>query len=204
MDASGDLPEFLVEYYMHMTASSMISTDLSNTTNQPLLSPSIEAMARALVDRKYIGQLCGCWLELLLLIPQIFQLGQSMLTPLDGEPHPPSRRRHHHIWLPPVADPGILSLTTRKPFQPTRRACVQAGCTFIPLEPPGYPAAGQLQHCAQGSHGRCCIGSNFSAGPVPRLYQGQHQPLLAACGHWLLHDRLGNSGSPQRTPSNYD
>lgn len=89
MEASDDLPEFLVEYYMHMTASSMISTDLSSNS-QPLMSPSIEAMARALVDRKYIGQLCGCWLELLLLIPQIFQLGQSMMTPLDGEPHPPS------------------------------------------------------------------------------------------------------------------
>ncbi|PHH90454.1 hypothetical protein CDD83_3629 [Cordyceps sp. RAO-2017] len=81
----GDLPDFLVEYYMHTAASSMIGTD-PHSNRPAMLSPNIEQMARALVARKYIGQLCGCWLELLLLIPQIFQLGKTMLPPVNAEP----------------------------------------------------------------------------------------------------------------------
>ncbi|KAJ6437434.1 C6 transcription factor [Purpureocillium lavendulum] len=86
-----DLPDFLVEYYMHTAASSMISTDFRQS-NHSLLSPHIEDTARTLVNRKYIGQLCGCWLELLLLIPQVFQLGKSIMGDLDGdgEQQPPS------------------------------------------------------------------------------------------------------------------
>ncbi|GJN74789.1 C6 transcription factor [Purpureocillium lilacinum] len=85
-----DLPDFLVEYYMHTAASSMISTDF-HQSNHSLLSPHIEDAARTLVNRKYIGQLCGCWLELLLLIPQVFQLGQSIMGETDGEQRrPPS------------------------------------------------------------------------------------------------------------------
>ncbi|KAM4055854.1 fungal specific transcription factor [Hirsutella rhossiliensis] len=85
----GDLADFLVEYYMHTAASSIISTDPHGNW-QPLLSPSIERMARVLVARKYMGQLCGCWLELLLLIPQVFQLGKTMLPCIDSKPPPPS------------------------------------------------------------------------------------------------------------------
>lgn len=68
---------------MHMAASSLISTD-PRAGPQSLPSPGIEAMARALVGRQYMGQLCGCWLELLLLVPQIFQLGQIMLAAAQG------------------------------------------------------------------------------------------------------------------------
>ncbi|KJZ75308.1 hypothetical protein HIM_05234 [Hirsutella minnesotensis 3608] len=85
----GDLPDFLVEYYMHTAASSMISMDPHSNWQSPL-SPSIERMARSLVSRKYIGQLCGCWLELLLLIPQVFQLGRAMIPLPDTKPMPPS------------------------------------------------------------------------------------------------------------------
>lgn len=84
-----DLPDFLVEYYMHISASSMISID-PHYNYQPLLSPDIEQLARGLVERKYVGQLCGCWLELLVIIPQVFHLGQSMMATVDGQPVPPS------------------------------------------------------------------------------------------------------------------
>ncbi|KAH7175844.1 fungal-specific transcription factor domain-containing protein [Dactylonectria macrodidyma] len=84
-----DLPDFLVEYYMHIAASSMISID-AHYSSESLLSPDIENMARGLVERKYVGQLCGCWLELLVLIPQIFHLGQGMMTTVDGQPASPS------------------------------------------------------------------------------------------------------------------
>ncbi|KAL4724177.1 hypothetical protein ACLX1H_008789 [Fusarium chlamydosporum] len=79
-----DLPDFLIEYYMHIAATSMISID-PQYNSQSLLSPDIEARARNLVARKYVGQLCGCWLEILILICQIFHLGQVMSSPtVDG------------------------------------------------------------------------------------------------------------------------
>ncbi|CEJ92680.1 Putative Pc12g14900 protein [[Torrubiella] hemipterigena] len=77
-EVPSDLADFLVEYYLHMTAASMISTDPRHKV--PSLSPEVEAMARSLVEKGYIGQLAGCWLELLLIIPQIFHLGQRMMA----------------------------------------------------------------------------------------------------------------------------
>ncbi|KAF5561408.1 C6 transcription factor [Fusarium napiforme] len=83
-----DLPDFLIEYYMHIAATSMISID-PQYNSQSLLSPDIEVRARNLVARKYVGQLCGCWLEILILISQIFHLGQVMSSPTaDGEISP--------------------------------------------------------------------------------------------------------------------
>ncbi|KAF5687346.1 C6 transcription factor [Fusarium denticulatum] len=83
-----DLPDFLIEYYMHIAATSMISID-PQYNSQSLLSPDIEVRARNLVARKYVGQLCGCWLEILILISQIFHLGQVMSSPtVDGEISP--------------------------------------------------------------------------------------------------------------------
>ncbi|KAF4968799.1 hypothetical protein FSARC_3826 [Fusarium sarcochroum] len=80
-----DLPDFLIEYYMHIAATSMISID-PQYNSQSLLSPDIEVRARNLVAKKYVGQLCGCWLELLILISQIFHLGQIMSSPTaDGQ-----------------------------------------------------------------------------------------------------------------------
>ncbi|CVK90496.1 related to C6 transcription factor [Fusarium mangiferae] len=83
-----DLPDFLIEYYMHIAGTSMISID-PQYNSQSLLSPDIEVRARNLVARKYVGQLCGCWLEILILISQIFHLGQVMSSPTaDGEVSP--------------------------------------------------------------------------------------------------------------------
>ncbi|KAF4447495.1 hypothetical protein F53441_8979 [Fusarium austroafricanum] len=80
-----DLPDFLIEYYMHIAATSMISID-PQYNSQSLLSPDIEVRATNLVARKYVGQLCGCWLEILILICQIFHLGQVMSLPaVDGQ-----------------------------------------------------------------------------------------------------------------------
>nr|RBQ91658.1 hypothetical protein FVER53263_02340 [Fusarium verticillioides] len=46
-----DLPDFLIEYYMHIAATSMISID-PQYNSQSLLSPDIEVRARNLVARK--------------------------------------------------------------------------------------------------------------------------------------------------------
>lgn len=77
-EISDDLPDFLVEFAMHMTVTSMISTDPKHKA--PVLSGTIETLARGLVNKGYVGQLCGCWLELLLLIPQVYHLGQRMMS----------------------------------------------------------------------------------------------------------------------------
>ncbi|PCD20704.1 hypothetical protein FGRA07_04856 [Fusarium graminearum] len=84
-----DLPDFLIEYYMHIAATSMISID-PQYNSQSLLSPDIEVRARNLVGRKYVGQLCGCWLEILILICQIFHLGQVMSSPTEDGVMSPS------------------------------------------------------------------------------------------------------------------
>ncbi|TPX16918.1 uncharacterized protein E0L32_003480 [Thyridium curvatum] len=78
-----DLPDFLVEYYVHMAATSMISVDV-RYTRQTMMTPEIDQKVLQLVENKYIGQLGGCWIELLYLITQIFALGQSMLGSSGG------------------------------------------------------------------------------------------------------------------------
>lgn len=83
------MADFLVEYYVHTAVSSTLSSD-PHADSQPLLSPSIERAARALVARRYTGQLSGCWLELHLLIPQVQQLGRAMLDPVDAKLRQPS------------------------------------------------------------------------------------------------------------------
>lgn len=77
--------DFLVEYYTHMSALSMISVDAQHRSN-PLLDVDIEKMARNLMAKKYVGQLCGCWLELLVTIPHVFDLGQRMRGPTPASP----------------------------------------------------------------------------------------------------------------------
>ncbi|KAK0390047.1 hypothetical protein NLU13_3620 [Sarocladium strictum] len=75
-----DFMDFLIEYYTHMSVLSMISVNPQHCSN-PLLDVTIERLARKLIEKRYVGQLCGCWLELLLTIPHIFDLGQRMRTP---------------------------------------------------------------------------------------------------------------------------
>lgn len=84
-DLSDDLRGFLVEYYTHMSSLSMISMG-AHRTAQPLPDPDMERLATGLIEKHYIGQLCGCWLELLVLIPKIFILGQKkMASKSDGQ-----------------------------------------------------------------------------------------------------------------------
>lgn len=88
-DIQDGLFDFLIEYYVHMTATSMLSIDVQYGS-QLFLTPSIRPAAQAMVAKQYVGQLCGVWLELLLLIPQIFQLGQRMLGKVaSGHKAPP-------------------------------------------------------------------------------------------------------------------
>ncbi|KAM3537573.1 hypothetical protein ARSEF1564_009504 [Beauveria bassiana] len=82
-----DLPDFLVEFAIHMTVTSIMSTDPKRAP--PELSPRIEGLARSLISKGYVGQLSGCWLELLLLIPHVYHLGHRIIASrVDGKPTP--------------------------------------------------------------------------------------------------------------------
>ncbi|OKL57208.1 hypothetical protein UA08_07366 [Talaromyces atroroseus] len=74
-----DLRCFIIEYYIYTATLSMISTDV-RVSNQNLLTDELIHHAESLVEAQYIGNMCGCWLELLLVIPSIFDLGRRWLT----------------------------------------------------------------------------------------------------------------------------
>lgn len=83
-----DLRDFIVEYYVYTATISMISIDPAFSST-PFLSPEMELQARNLAASGYVGQLAGCWLELLLLIPQIFEFGRKSRTAsVEGFPAP--------------------------------------------------------------------------------------------------------------------
>ncbi|PLB40481.1 Zn(II)2Cys6 transcription factor [Aspergillus candidus] len=73
-----ELKAFVIEYYTYTAATSMISID-ARLSAQLLLDFDLEQRARQLSDRQYVGNLCGCWMELLLLIPCIFDLGRQWM-----------------------------------------------------------------------------------------------------------------------------
>ncbi|KAE8155020.1 fungal-specific transcription factor domain-containing protein [Aspergillus avenaceus] len=83
-----DLKDFVIEYYTYTAAVSMISID-ARVSHQLLLNFDLEQKARQLLEAEYVGNLCGCWLELLLLIPCIFDLGRQWMMQ-DGQPVMPT------------------------------------------------------------------------------------------------------------------
>lgn len=74
-----DLKAFVVEYYVYTASVSMISID-ARLSGQIFLNFDLEQRARDLLTTNYVGNLCGCWLELLLLVPCIFDLGRQWMT----------------------------------------------------------------------------------------------------------------------------
>ncbi|KAF9883920.1 hypothetical protein FE257_002663 [Aspergillus nanangensis] len=83
-----DLKDFVIEYYTYTAAVSMISID-ARVSPQLLLNFDLEQRARELLQSEYVGNLCGCWMELLLLIPCIFDLGRQWMMH-DGQPTMPT------------------------------------------------------------------------------------------------------------------
>ncbi|KAJ5624790.1 hypothetical protein N7510_001099 [Penicillium lagena] len=73
-----DLKDFVIEYYTYTATVSMISID-ARFSGQLFLNFDLEQRARHLLASQYVGNLCGCWLELLLLIPSIFDLGRQWM-----------------------------------------------------------------------------------------------------------------------------
>ncbi|KAL2837633.1 fungal-specific transcription factor domain-containing protein [Aspergillus pseudoustus] len=86
--APGGLHDFLIEYYTYTAAVSMISID-ARVSGQQLLDYGMGQRVSYLLKSNYVGSLCGCWLELLLIIPRIFDLRrQWMMQQQDNEMQP--------------------------------------------------------------------------------------------------------------------
>ncbi|KAF7121842.1 hypothetical protein CNMCM5793_009395 [Aspergillus hiratsukae] len=83
-----DLKNFVIEYYTYTATVSMISID-ARVSRQLFLNFDLEQRARQLLESEYIGNLCGCWLELLLMIPCIFDLGRQWMME-EGQPGLPT------------------------------------------------------------------------------------------------------------------
>lgn len=75
--ALGALPDFLVEYYFYTASVSMISID-ADLGPSGIINEQLEDRAQMLVSTNYAGNLCGCWLEILLILPRIFNLGRQL------------------------------------------------------------------------------------------------------------------------------
>ena len=73
-----ELKDFVIEYYVYTASVSMISVD-ARLSGQLFLNFDLEQRARELLTMQYVGNLCGCWLELLLLVPVIFDLGRQWM-----------------------------------------------------------------------------------------------------------------------------
>ncbi|KAF5006814.1 hypothetical protein FDECE_6832 [Fusarium decemcellulare] len=172
-EAYDDLPDFLVEFYMHMAGTSMISID-PQYNSQPLLSPDIEFRARDLVARKYVGQLCGCWLELLILISQIFHLGQTMPLAVDGHTASPSPDNIVNFAFLQSQVMGFFPDPSVSPYSRL------AGLVW-------------KQACSQGASRFRRNRGNYVTRPVPCYGQDKHESMLASSRHRLLY--IGSDGA---------
>lgn len=76
---SKTLRDFLIEYYVYTATLSIVSID-ARISEQFFLGQEVEVTAQELVKTGYVGSLCGCWLDLILQIRSIFQLGRRIMT----------------------------------------------------------------------------------------------------------------------------
>ncbi|KAE8315514.1 fungal-specific transcription factor domain-containing protein [Aspergillus transmontanensis] len=78
MAVPDELRNFLFEYYIYTATTSLVSID-AQFTPQVLLCDELLQVGQTLATSGYLGSLCGCWLELLLFIPRIFDLRRRWL-----------------------------------------------------------------------------------------------------------------------------
>jgi hypothetical protein len=103
------LKDFLIEYYTYTSALSMISIDVA-VMGEPLLGLETQKLAQRLVESHYVGSLCGCWLELLLIIPRIYELGRHWIAE-DPETNHASSPSLEHISTFAVLQREIIAWT---------------------------------------------------------------------------------------------
>lgn len=85
-----NLPDILIEYYMHTAAFACIAADVTTAKSIPFVSETLLDAADDLIIGNYHGKLCGSWLPILGVIQGIFHLGISMRPYVDGPSDAPS------------------------------------------------------------------------------------------------------------------
>ncbi|PTU20290.1 hypothetical protein P175DRAFT_0558481 [Aspergillus ochraceoroseus IBT 24754] len=159
-----DLKDFVIEYYTYTATVSMISID-ARVSPQLLLNFDLEQRARHLLASEYVGNLSGCWLELLLLIPCIFDLGREfMMHDGDGDGDDHEHGHGHHQPRRPTADNIAMYGSLQ--------------CQIMRWEPyafvtPEVFLAGRIFQQAMLLYLFTSLGSSFS-----RAANGMHQALI--------------------------
>ncbi|KAG7044517.1 c6 transcription factor, partial [Colletotrichum scovillei] len=79
----------LGQYYVYTATLSIVSID-ARVSDQLFLIGDLIPLARDLVATSYIGSMCGCWLDLLLLIPSIFEFARRLSSHAEDTDWRPS------------------------------------------------------------------------------------------------------------------
>ncbi|KAL7894789.1 hypothetical protein HDV63DRAFT_138265 [Trichoderma sp. SZMC 28014] len=73
-----NMPEYLIEYYMHTVSFACVAANPITATGVPFISAPQLTLVDDLAAEGYVGKLCGTWLDILATIPHIFRLGAIM------------------------------------------------------------------------------------------------------------------------------
>lgn len=73
-----NMPEYLIEYYMHTVSFACVAASPITATGVPFISAPQLSLVDELAAEGYVGKLCGSWLDILATIPHIFRLGAIM------------------------------------------------------------------------------------------------------------------------------
>lgn len=79
-----NLPDILVEYYMHTAMFACLAADITTAETIPFVSSAFQDAVDRLAARNYNGTLCGTWLPIMVSIHNIFTLGMSMRPYVNG------------------------------------------------------------------------------------------------------------------------
>ncbi|PTB45268.1 hypothetical protein M441DRAFT_23514 [Trichoderma asperellum CBS 433.97] len=73
-----NMPECLIEYYMHTVSFACIAANPITAAGVPFITAPQLLFVDSLAAKGYLGKLCGSWLDILATIPHIFRLGAIM------------------------------------------------------------------------------------------------------------------------------
>ncbi|KAH6607355.1 hypothetical protein Trco_003668 [Trichoderma cornu-damae] len=92
-----DLPDYLVEHYVHASLFACLATNPANAASTvPFMSGKLREMANDLVACRYQGELCGSWLSIMVCVQDTFELAASVGFQGDG---PSAAFDPHHFII---------------------------------------------------------------------------------------------------------
>ncbi|KAM0524768.1 hypothetical protein ACHAPE_000869 [Trichoderma viride] len=73
-----NMPEYLIEYYMHTVSFACVAANPITATGVPFITAPQLSFVDEMAAEGYAGNLCRSWLDILATIPHIFRLGAIM------------------------------------------------------------------------------------------------------------------------------